>query len=160
MIRAHSAQGCYQYWTLHQLYDWLATLFFFLNAATGRRDSPQRERLKLRHASFFNIVLKRNWLHLDRHGDKSRRHLAEAGFIADGGESPSLQSIIFLPTIESSIIAQWWSYCAAGADRLGEWIMAVQRVEGVVKHFSFLFFFWGGVVKLNEDRWCKYTIEG
>lgn len=144
MIRAHSAQGCYQYWTLHQLYDWLATLFFFLNAATGRRDSPQRERLKLRHASFFNIVLKRNWLHLDRHGDKSRRHLAEAGFIADGGESPSLQSIIFLPTIESSIIAQWWSYCAAGADRLGEWIMAVQRVEGVVKHFSFLFFFLGG----------------
>lgn len=115
----------------------------FLNAATGRRDSPQRERLKLKHASFFNIVLKWNWLHLDRHGDKSRRHLAEAGFIADGGESPSLQSIIFLPTIESSIIAQWWSYCAAGADRLGEWIMAVQRVEGVVKHFSFLFFIFG-----------------
>lgn len=52
------------------------------------------------------------------------------------GESPSLQSIIFLPTIESSVIARWWSYCAAGADGLGGWIMAVQRVEGVVKHFS------------------------
>ncbi len=81
--------------------------------------------------------------------------------LSQRGESPSLQSIIFLPTIESSIIAQWWSYCAAGADRLRGWIMAVQRVEGVVKHF-FFFFFWVG--RSGDERGqvmrCKYTLEG
>lgn len=82
MIRAHSAQGCYQYWTLHQLYHWLAVLGFV--CCHGLTRLPQRQRLKLRHASFFNIVWKWNWLHLNRHGHKSREHLAEAGFISEG----------------------------------------------------------------------------
>lgn len=78
MIRAHSAQGCYQYWTLHQLYLLGSECFH------GQTRLPQREHLKLRHASFFNIILKWNWLHLNRRGDKSSQHLAEAGFIAEG----------------------------------------------------------------------------
>lgn len=82
MIRAHSAQGCYQYWTLHQLYHWLAMLAF--QRCHGQTRLPRWERLKLSHASFFNIILKWNWLHLNRHGDKSRQRLAEAGFIAEG----------------------------------------------------------------------------
>lgn len=82
MIRAYSTRGCYQYWTLHQLYHWLAMLGF--ECCHGHTRLPQRERLKLGHASFFNIILKWNWLHLNRHGDKSHQHLAEAGFIAYG----------------------------------------------------------------------------
>lgn len=50
----------------------------------GQTRLPQRERLELRHASFFNIILKWNWLRLNRHGDKSRQHLAEAGSITGG----------------------------------------------------------------------------
>lgn len=47
-------------------------------------ETPSTGASEARHASFFNIILKWNWLHLNRHGDKSHQHLAEAGFIADG----------------------------------------------------------------------------
>lgn len=50
----------------------------------GQTRLPAREQLGLGHASFFNIILKWNWLHLNRHGDKSQQHLAGAGFIANG----------------------------------------------------------------------------
>lgn len=47
------------------------------NAATGRTRLPQQEPARLRHASPLNMVLKRNWLHLNRHSDQSRQHLAD-----------------------------------------------------------------------------------
>lgn len=50
----------------------------------GQTRLPAREQLGLGYASFFNIILKWNWLHLNRHGDKSQQHLAGAGFIANG----------------------------------------------------------------------------
>lgn len=73
--------GCHLHWRFHQLHYW--------RAASGFECCPQQMRLsqwehvKLGHASFFNIILKWNWLHLKRHTNKSCQLLAQTGFISE-----------------------------------------------------------------------------
>lgn len=63
---------------IEQPYHWLITPRS--ECRHGQTRLPQQELAWLRHASPFNIVLKQNWLHLNRHGSKSHQHLAEVGF--------------------------------------------------------------------------------
>lgn len=150
MIRAHSAQGCYHYWTLHQLYHWPTTLGF--ECCHGQKRLPEREHLKPSHASFFNIILKWNWLHLNRHSDKSRQHLAEAGFISEGR--------ITIPAEHHRLTYDWVQCYCTMMELLCCWSWQIERVNyGCAKGWrcSQTFFFGQ---KLKEDRWCKCILEG
>lgn len=151
MIRAHSAQGCYQYWTLHQLYHWLAMLGFEREYEQMRL--PQWGLVKLRHASFFNIILKWNWLHLDRHSDKSHQYLAEAGFIAEGqNHHPSRASASHLRFGPALLHDDGASVLLLQTDWEGDlWLGKGLKV------LSNILFVWSGVEK---DRWYGFTLKG
>lgn len=101
---------------------------------------PQWNSLKLRHASFFNIILKWNWLHLNRHDDKSHMQLAETGFILEGR--------ITFPEEHHLLTCDWIQHYCMMMELLCSWSRQIERLNyGCAKGWrcsqtflSFLFF--------------------
>lgn len=136
MIWAHSASGLLS--ILNSISCITGSPRWDLNARHGQTRLSQQEPARLRHASPLNIVLKRNWLHLNRHGDKSRQHLAEVGFYRWWENRHPRRASSPRPRFGPALLHDDGAAAPLEPTDWEAGFMAVWRVEGVVKHFSFV----------------------